>query len=61
MKFEDLPILFDIRETKPGGWSRTGKREGTIAELLETWDIDNPYEDSEMAQVLRLLKTAMEE
>jgi len=34
------------------------KRLGTVKELLEIWDIDDPEQDSEMVQVLRLLRTA---
>lgn len=57
-KFEDLPIIFDDYETD-GEWRRRVKRQGTIADLLKIWDIDDEYEDSEMAQVLRHLKRIM--
>ena len=56
---ELLPITFDSVERKEG-WSRTIERVGTVGELFEIWDIDNPEETSEMAQVLRLLRTAMD-
>ena len=59
MKFEDLPILLDETEYTSGGWHRTIKKQGTIADLLETWDIDDPDEDSTMAQVLRHLRDAL--
>jgi hypothetical protein len=55
MKFEDLPIEFDDEEHN-GEWSRPTRRKGTVAELLNIWDIDDPAEDSEMAQVLRYLR-----
>lgn len=58
MKFEDLPIIFDEQEVKDG-WRRDVQREGTVAELLDIWDIDDPTEDCAMAQVLRHLREAI--
>lgn len=58
-RFEDLPITFEETE-REGEWRRTVKRKGTIKELLDIWDIDDPHEDSEMAQVLRHLRRIME-
>jgi hypothetical protein len=55
MKFEELPIEFNDEE-RDGEWSRPTRRKGTVAELLEIWDINDPSEDSEMAQVLRHLR-----
>jgi hypothetical protein len=55
MNFEDLPIMLDSTEYQDG-WQRDIKKQGTIADLLEIWDINNPSENSVMAQVLRLLK-----
>lgn len=54
-EFLSLPIYFD-EEEKSGEWTRKVKRKGTIAELLEVWDIDDESETSEMAQVLRHLR-----
>lgn len=54
-EFLALPITFDEYEQN-GEWRRQVRREGTIAELLEVWDIDNESEVSEMAQVLRHLR-----
>lgn len=54
--FLDLPITFPELETNEQGWSRTVSRQGMIRELLDSWDIDDPLEDSEMAQVLRHLR-----
>lgn len=59
-KFLNLPITFSYMESR-GGWTRQMKRLGTVKELLEIWDIDDPEQDSEMAQVLRLLRTATNE
>ena len=59
-EFLNLPISFSYTESR-GGWTREMKRLGTVRELLEIWDIDDPNEDSEMAQVLRLLRTATNE
>ena len=56
MKFEDLPIIFDETEYHKDGWKRDVRRQSTISELLKTWDIDDPTENSEMAQVLRHLR-----
>lgn len=39
--FEDLPIWFHDTETNSEGWRRTIRRKGTMAELLEIWDIDD--------------------
>jgi hypothetical protein len=61
VRFEDLPITFedDVVVSDCGSWHRFIEREGTIAELLETWDIDNPFENSAMAQVLRHLRDSI--
>lgn len=56
--FEDLPIVFDDYETD-GEWRRRVKRQGTVKDLLEIWDIDDECEDSEMAQVLRHLRRVL--
>ena len=58
IKFEDLPIIVQDYE-KNGEWTRTVKRQTTIAELLKNWDIDDPNEMTEMAQVLRHLRDYM--
>jgi hypothetical protein len=58
-RFEDLPILFTL--TTPAsalGPGHCERRSGTIAELLELWNLDNPNELALMAQVLRHLKEA---
>jgi len=60
MKFEDLPIEIKEYEYNKDGWSRKVKKPGTIADLLEIWPIDDPNEDSEMAQVLRHLRRMCE-
>ena len=57
-KFEDLPIFVD-ETIRDGEWSKTVKRETTISELLEIWDIDDVTDESEMAQVLRHLRAAL--
>ena len=57
-KFEDLPIFID-ETIRDGEWSKTVKRETTISELLEIWDIDDVTDESEMAQVLRHLRAAL--
>ncbi len=57
-KFEDLPITFKERVYQ-GEWIKMVKRQGTVAELLEVWDIDDPYDDTEITQVLRHLKRIM--
>lgn len=59
-KFEDLPILLYETEYKSGGWHRSVKKQRTIADLLKIWDIDDPDEISEIAQVLRHLRRAIE-
>lgn len=51
----DLPIVFREREAH-GEWTRETERAGTVRELLEIWDLNNPGERSEMAQVLRHLR-----
>ena len=58
MDFKDLPIDLDEDEVRDG-WRRTVMRKGTIADLLEIWDIDDPCETSAMAQVLRHLRDIM--
>jgi len=59
-KFESLQIISTDWE-RDGEWTRPIKRTQTIAELCQTWDIDDPSEMSEMAQVLRYLRDAMKE
>ncbi|MGD9157241.1 MAG: hypothetical protein PVG39_02430 [Desulfobacteraceae bacterium] len=59
-EFENLPIILDDTEKTVDGWSRNIRRPGTVAELLEIWDIDDEYEDSAMAQVLRHLRRVMQ-
>ena len=55
--FLALPIT--LRSTEWNGeWSRTVARFGTVSDLLETWDIDDPDEQAEIAQVLRHLRDA---
>lgn len=56
--FLDLPIAFDEDEVNADGWRRRVSRQGTVCELLETWNIDDPNETSAMAQVLRHLRNA---
>lgn len=58
-EFLSLPIMFSDHESMEGGWTRSIKRKGTVAELLDIWDIDSDYEWSEMAQVLRHLRRAI--
>jgi hypothetical protein len=59
MKFEDLPI--DLRDTEyRDDWCRDVWRKGTIADLLEIWNIDDPTENCAMAQVLRHLRRLMQ-
>jgi len=53
--WKDLPIEMDDVERKDG-WVRHTKRNTTVAELLDTWNIDNESECSEIAQVLRHLR-----
>jgi hypothetical protein len=53
--FEDLPITVGDWVTK-GEYRKQIKRDTTIRELLDTWDIDDPAEDTEIAQVMRLLR-----
>jgi hypothetical protein len=59
-KFESLPIISTEWE-RNGEWTRPIQRTRTIAELCQTWNIDDPSEMSEMAQVLRYLRDAMTE
>ena len=61
MKFEDLPIILDKTEFSDYSVIRVIKENGTIADLLKVWDIDDPDEDSEMAQVLRHLRNVCKE
>ena len=56
--FENLPLELDDIETQ-GGWTRKVRKLGTVAGLLDTWELDNPDDMSEMAQVLRHLRNAM--
>jgi hypothetical protein len=55
--FLELPITHYETEWN-GEWSRRVAREGTVMDLLNTWDIDDPDERSEIAQVLRHLRDA---
>ena len=53
--FENLPIkttelIFEE------GWNKRIPSWSNIKELLKTWDIDDPKEETEIAQVLRHLK-----
>jgi hypothetical protein len=60
MKFEDFPIEFEETEYGKDGWSRSVVRQGTIADLLEIWDIDDPEEGKcAIAQVLRHLRSIL--
>ena len=58
-EFLALPIVFNAEEVNAEGWRRRTTRQGTVAELLEIWDIDDESETSEMAQVLRHLRRIM--
>lgn len=60
MNFTDLPIEFNETEQN-GEWTRRTKRQGTVAELLSIWNIDDDNEQSEMAQVLRHLRQLCEQ
>ena len=55
--FLALPITH-IETEWNGEWSRRVTRCGTVKDLLDTWDIDDPDEQSEIAQVLRHLRDA---
>lgn len=55
-----LPIVVDDWESD-GKWRRQVRRSSNVAELLDTWDINDETETSEMAQVLRHLRNAMAE
>jgi hypothetical protein len=55
--FLGLPITHVETEWN-GEWSRRVTRCGTVKDLLDTWDIDDPNEQSEIAQVLRHLRDA---
>jgi hypothetical protein len=55
--FLGLPITHFETEWN-GEWSRRVAREGTVWDLLDTWDINDPNERSEIAQVLRHLRDA---
>ena len=59
-RFEDLPIKISDYEFSQEGWRRPTTRDGTVAELLTTWDIDDPSEQTEIAQVMRYLRRIME-
>lgn len=56
--FLKLPITF-MEKQPMGEWTRDIERQGTVEELLKTWDIDDPTENSEMAQVLRHLRRVL--
>lgn len=60
MRFEDLPIKLEEVEYSTDGWQRTVQKPGTVADLLEIWDIDDDTDISAMAQVLRHLRRVME-
>jgi hypothetical protein len=55
--FLGLPVTLYGTEWN-GEWSRRVTRFGTVKDLLDTWDIDDPDEQSEIAQVLRHLRDA---
>lgn len=57
--FLNLPIMIKDDEINAEGWRRPIMRQSTIRELLDTWNIDDETEQSEMAQVLRHLRTAI--
>ena len=56
--FLKLPITF-MEDQRMGEWLRPIQRDGTVEELLDTWNIDDPSENSEMAQVLRHLRRVL--
>ena len=56
--FYNLPIIIDDIERKPDGWERRIKITASIKDLLDTWDIDDKNDMSQMTQVLRHLKNA---
>ena len=56
--FLSLPIIFTETQ-QMGEWLRPIERDGTVEELLNTWNIDDPSENSEMAQVLRHLRRVL--
>ena len=60
-KFEDLPIMLEKDQVSVDGWRRTLLVEGTIADLLDIWDIDDESDSSAMAQVLRHLRSKCQE
>lgn len=57
--FLALPIDLPETEYLPNGWRRQVVRKATVADLLKIWDIDDPTETCEMAQVLRHLRQIM--
>ena len=62
-RFYNLPIILNDIERQSGGWTRVVKKNGSIKDILEIWDIDNiddHDDDTEMVQVLRHLKNACE-
>ncbi len=54
--WEDLPITTSTTEHKDGWW-RTVEKQGSIYDLLQTWEIDKEEKHCEMSQVLLLLRT----
>ena len=59
-RFYNLPIVLNEIERQPGGWTRNIRKNGTVKDLLDTWDINDKNDMSEMTQVLRHLKNACE-
>ena len=59
-RFYNLPIVLNEIERQPGGWTRNIRKNGTVKDLLDTWDINDKNDTSEMTQVLRHLKNACE-
>lgn len=59
-RFYNLPIVIHTTEHKPDGWTRTVQKTVCIKDILDTWDINDKNDTSEMTQVLRHLKNACE-
>jgi hypothetical protein len=60
-QFEDLPISIRGRSPVSHNTYQITINQITIKDLLDIWNIDDIYEDSEMAQVLRHLRAAVAE
>lgn len=58
INFENLIIIMDEEETQDHGWRRRIKRDGSVKELLDIWDIDS--DDCAIAQVLCHLRKLLE-